>query len=236
MASIEDLKSRLISRGGLASANQFGVVLPSKVGSTKLSGAKNNNILCKSATLPGRQITTLDRQIGLYSEKIANGFLVEDVTLTFHLLNDYSVRKYFDAWMGAMVGHMTPAAPKEPEPPAEGEDAKPPAPKPLSRGAIGWKDDYVADIVIHQLKKPQVRVGFDLGPLDINLDMLGGTVYSVKLIDAFPTNVSTIQLSDDLDGLVEVTVTFSYTNWEPFKADKVGLFSADINLNFGGLI
>ena len=208
MASIEDLKSRLISRGGLASANQFGVVLPSKVGITKLSGAKNNNILCKSATLPGRQITTLDRQIGLYSEKIANGFLVEDVTLTFHLLNDYSVRKYFDKWLGAMVGHMTPTPPKEPKPPAEGEEAKPPAPKPLSRGAIGWKDDYVADIIIHQLKKPQVRVGFDLGPLDINLDLLGGTVYSVKLIDAFPTNVSTIQLSDDLDGLVEVTITF----------------------------
>jgi hypothetical protein len=214
MASIEDLKGKLISKGGLASANQFAVVLPGQVGGTKID-TRSASLLCKNVTMPGRQITTLDRQIGIHNEKVVNGFLVEDVNMTFHVLNDYGVKKYFDDWTGLMVGHASKGS--------------------VSHGAIGWKKDYVADITIHQLRKPQVRLGFDLGPLDINFDILGESIYTVKLLEAFPTNISTIQLSDELDGLVEVNATFAYTNWVVTKDERTGI-SADINFNFGGLI
>ena len=54
MAGIEDLKSRLISKNGMAMANQFSVELPTIVGSKniRLKGldARTANILCKSVT------------------------------------------------------------------------------------------------------------------------------------------------------------------------------------------
>jgi hypothetical protein len=221
MASIEDLKSKMISKGGMAVSNQFAVVLPGQVGGKegeKLD-TRDANILCKNVNLPGRQITTLNRSIGLYNHKVVNGFIVDDVTMTFRLMNDYGVRKYFDDWMNLMVGHSTRTEEQ----------------KKVMKGTVGWHDDYTADITIHQLRKPQVRVGFDLGPLDINFDILGESIYTVKLLDAFPTSMSTIQLSDDQDGMVDATVTFSYVNWVKVKDERFGI-TPDINFNFGGLI
>ena len=42
----------------------------------------------------------------------------------------------------------------------------------------------------------------------------GGTVYSVLLKDAFPTTIQAVDLSNDMDGLVQITAQVSYTNWE----------------------
>ena len=102
-------------------------------------------------------------------------------------------------------------------------------------GIVGYKNDYTHDIVIRQLKKPVARFGFDLGPLDINLDVLGKSIYSVKLLDAFPTSLNAIQLSSDQDQIVEFSVQFSYTNWEVVKNENDGLVPS-IGLNLGGLI
>jgi len=51
----------------------------------------------------------------------------------------------------------------------------------------------------------------------------GGSVYSVQLIDAFPTTVTSIDLNNELDGLVQVTAQFSYTRWKAID-DNQGLF------------
>jgi len=211
MADIEDLKSRLTKKNGIASTNQYKVVLPGFKGA---SSKKDLDLLCKEVNMPGKQILTADRQIGIYSEKMVNGFAVEDVSMTFYVLNDYGVKKWFDTWRGRMVGDSR-------------SDA--------GRGTVGYKKDYVEQIEIHQLRKPVARFGFDLGPLDIDFDVLGASIYSVKLIDAFPTTLSSIQLSNDADGLVEVNIQFSYTNWEVMK-DERSLLDLDINLNLGGLI
>jgi hypothetical protein len=37
--------------------------------------------------------------------------------------------------------------------------------------------------------------------------------YSIILDDAFPTSVNAIELSNELDGLIELNVQLSYTNW-----------------------
>ena len=206
MAGIEQLKSKLISKGGLATNNQFLVELPSMGG----VDGRTLNVLCKEVSLPGKQILTLDHAMGLYQEKIANGFAAEDVSMTFYVPNDYGPKKYFDEWRSKIV--------------KEGNNA-----------VVGYKKDYVKDIVIRQLKKPVARFGFDLGPLDFNLDVLGKSIYSVKLIEAFPTSLSAIQLSSDQDGLVEFNVQFSYTNWEVVKSGSDGL-EPSIGLNLGGLI
>jgi hypothetical protein len=207
MAGIEELKSKLISKGGLAMNNQFLVNLPSMGG----VDSRTMNVLCKEVSLPGRQILTLDRPIAMVQEKVANGFSTEDVSMTFYVTNDYAPKKYFDKWKSEIIV------------------------KKDDHLHVGYRDNYSRDIFIRQLKKPIARFGFDLGPLDFNLDVLGKSIYSVKLINAFPTSMSSIQLNSDQDQIVEFSVQFSYTDWEVIKNEKDGL-SPSIGLNLGGLI
>ncbi len=251
MAGIEQLKGSLISKNGMAFANQYSVELPTGVGPTqknKLSGLdmRTGNLLCKSVTMPGKQISTIDRQVGIYNEKIVNGFVVEDVTMTFYVLNDYGVKKYFDSWRKHMVGEISldsklpiPEEKKDGEPPtAEEVEAQERKEKEIKdghtmdKGAVGYKDDYSGVIKIHQLRKPIARVGFDLGPLSFDFDLLGASIYSVELIDAFPTAVNSIELSNEANGLVEMSVTFAYTNWRVVK-DERGL--ADFKISLGSI-
>ena len=208
MASIEDLKSKLVSKNGIAAANQYRVELP------RFGGASSRtlDVVCKEVNMPGKQVLTLDRQIGIFQEKIANGFATEEVTMVFHVLNDYGVKKWFDSWQKTIV-----------------------ADNGSMQGFVAYKNDYVKSIKIHQLRKPIARFGFDLGPLDINFDAFGSTIYSVELIEAFPTTLTSIALSNDPDGLVEVSITFSYTKWKTVK-DERSLIEADFNLNLGKYI
>ena len=62
----------------------------------------------------------------------------------------------------------------------------------------------------------------------------GGTVYSVDLIDAFPVNTSAIELNNELDGLVQLTVSFAYTNWKR-SSDTQGFINMDIDTPLGGI-
>ena len=208
MASIEDLKGKLTSKNGIAAANQYRVELP------RWSGASSRtlDVVCKEVNMPGKQILTLDRQMGIFQEKVANGFAIEEVTMVFHVLNDYGVKKWFDSWQKTIVGDYG-----------------------SGNGFVAYKKDYVKSIKIHQLRKPIARFGFDLGPLDINFDAFGSTIYSVELIEAFPTTLTSIALSNDPDGLVEVSITFSYTKWKKVK-DERSLLDLDLNINLGKYI
>lgn len=62
---------------------------------------------------------------------------------------------------------------------------------------VGYFNDYVKPVTIHQL------------------DKLGAPVYSVRLIDAYPSNVADIGFNNQLDAApVELTVTLTYVNFE----------------------
>ena len=254
MAGIEQLKGALISKNGIAVTNQYSVEMPTTVGinnKSKLSGLdpRDANILCKNVSMPGKQILTLDRQMGIFNEKVVNGFAVDDVSMTFYALNDYGIKKYFDSWRRVMIGEerLSDAALQSKEASTDTEQTPESIENekrkteelgntrnPLRKGTVAYKNDYVSPIKIHQLRKPIMRVGFDLGPLSIDFDLLGASIYSIELIDAFPTTISSIELSNDADGLVEVSVQFSYTNWRVIK-DERGLFSPKISLS-GGII
>ena len=208
MASIEDLKGKLTSKNGIAAANQYRVELPRFGGASP----RTLDVVCKEVNMPGKQILTLDRQMGIFQEKIANGFAIEEVTMVFHVLNDYGVKKWFDSWQKTIVGDYG-----------------------SGNGFVAYKKDYVKSIKIHQLRKPIARFGFDIGPFDINFDAFGSTIYSVELIEAFPTTLTSIALSNDPDGLVEVSITFSYTKWKKVK-DERSLLDLDLNINLGKYI
>jgi hypothetical protein len=206
MAGIEDLKSKIIMKNGMAMANQFAVTLPSL---TNDVSSREISVLCKSVDLPSKQMTSLDWNVGVFNEKVVSGFATEDITMSFHMLNDYGVKKYFDEWTKLMVDE--------------------------ERGNIAYKDQYQKSVKIYQMVKPQMRIGFDLGPLSIDFDLLGNSIYSVELEDAFPTTLGAITLSNDADQLVEFSVQMSYTKWKVVK-DERELLKPKLNLDLGSII
>jgi len=200
--SIEALKSKVVQSNGLARPNRFMIELP-RIGSV---GMDHMNVLCRAATMPGKQIATADRRIGMEFEKVAYGYAVDDVPMTFLMLNDYSVKKYFDAWRNAIIDENT--------------------------HQVGYKENYQAKVVIHQLSEgiPSFFIGanFKLGPISIkggkSINIPGiqmrNTVYSVELIDAFPTTIGQIDFNNEQDGIVEFNVVFSYTNWRRSRSSQ----------------
>ena len=206
MAGIEDLKSKIIMKNGMAMANQFAVTLPSL---TNDVSSREISVLCKSVDLPSKQMMSLDWNVGVFNEKVVSGFATEDISMSFHMLNDYGVKKYFDEWTKLMVDE--------------------------ERGNIAYKDQYQKSVKIYQMVKPQMRIGFDLGPLSIDFDLLGNSIYSVELEDAFPTTLGAITLSNDADQLVEFSVQMSYTKWKVVK-DERELLKPKLNLDLGSII
>ena len=126
MASIDDLKSLASVKLGFARPNNFLITLPARHG----VDGRELNILCSNTSLPGKQVLTTERRIGMEMQKIAYGYAVDDVSMTFYLMNDYGVKKYFDNWRSKVINENT-------------FDAQ-------------YKNEYVDDITIHQLRKPLV--------------------------------------------------------------------------------
>lgn len=219
MTSINQLKGMASSKLGFARPNQFLIELPrlgNKSGKGGILGdvigsfipsipgltpdrAPNPyelNVLCRSTGLPGKQILTTERKIGMVNEKIAYGYAVTDLNLTFYMLNDYSVKTYFDTWFESIIedGYTS-----------NGQK---------SAQIVRYKDEYAYPIKIHQLRKPQIGFSANLGPITANIGFGGGSVYSVELLEAFPTSINEITFTNDLDGIIEITVGISFTNWK----------------------
>lgn len=219
--SINQLKSMASGKLGFARSNQFAVQLPSEfagggllsaIASTIMTGQMGGgdlNILCSQATLPGKQVLVDERRIGMEYQKVASGYAVDDVSMTFYVLNDYGIKDYFDKWYGRTVLDDVSVAP--------------------------YKNEYARDVKILQLRRPITSKSFTIGPISIGADIGGGTAYAVQLIDAFPTSIQAIDLSNDLDGLVQLTVQLSYTNWKPASTGFLGgLIAPNFGVNLGG--
>ena len=101
MLNVNEFKSKISERGGLLDANRFKVILPEVEGSG-LSGL-DLNLLCISVDMPGRQITTQPRRIGIKEEKVADGFAVDDVNISFYMPADGSIKRYFETWAALVV-------------------------------------------------------------------------------------------------------------------------------------
>ena len=213
-ASIDRIKSTINQRGGIARPNNFLVELPSLPGFDRAND--NLNILCRSATIPSKQILTTDRRIGMEFEKVAYGYAVDDVSMSFLLTNDYYVRKYFDRWKNLIVS----------------EDKQ----------IVAYKENYQKPVVIHQLRNsiPSLAKSITIGDkvtgstlsnivnntISNTVNSIASTLqskssinatlstYSVELINAFPTTISQIDFNNEQDGILELTVAMSYTNFK----------------------
>lgn len=188
--SIDNLKSTISKRGGLAKSNRFQILFTPPQGSllsaagivgaltsggglkSMINDPRDISMLCENVTLPGRQITTVDYIAEKQSVKIPYAFINEDVTCTFLLTNDYYMKTLFDAWLEQVFD-------------TESYRAK-------------FKKDFTTDVVIQQLNEKNVPV------------------YGVRLENAFPTTVAGITLDNNSESAVQkINVTFSYDNYVP---------------------
>lgn len=229
---VDQLKGKINKGQGIARTNNFLVQLPILDYSSfnGLPQTEELNLLCTQVTLPGRQILTNERNIGLVREKVAYGYTHDDVTMTFLVLNNYGVKEYFEAWQNLTIKR-------------NGFDG---------RKEIGYASDYGKDVRIKQLKKgyalplfnqqlptatlpsiiknmlPSISLGnfgsIDLAQGEIDLDFIlnDSVVYECRLVGAFPTTLNAIELNNDLDGFVQLTIQLSYREWESSANSSFG--------------
>jgi len=185
MASIEEFKGLISQSGGMAVPNLYRVELPSINGMS----TRDLNLLCKATNLPGRQVMTNNRIIGAIDQKVAYSSVQDDVNMSFHVPNDYKMRKYFEDWQALAIDPNT--------------------------HEIGYLNEYAKTVKIHQLKKGIGLALFDNNFINIDLLSADKIVYTCELYEAFPTSVSAIELSDAQEnGTVELLVQLSYRKWK----------------------
>ena len=189
--SVDQLKGAL-SRG-IASPNLFRVYLPALPG---IVDTRTLNLLCKNVQLPGRQILTNERTIGMKQVKQAYAYAQDDISLTFHVTNDYNLKRYFETWQSLVVDPVT----KE----------------------LNYPDEYGFEVRIEQLEKGAafdlpVDINFNLGFLNIDIDIDlftdAKSVYTCVLQKAFPTTMNAIEFNNEQNGMVELNVQLSYKEW-----------------------
>lgn len=191
--NIDDLKSTVAKKGGLAPANRFNVIFtpPSQsllnlnveniLGSIISGGFSAGNlindprdisILCKSVSLPGRTLSTFEHQHDRQQNKYPYTFIDEDVTMTFHLTNDYYMRNMLEQWQSGIFN--------------------------TESYVTGFKNDYSVDVIIQQLNQKN------------------RPVYGVKLEKAYPVSYESITLDNSQESsVVEMSVTFAYDKFKP---------------------
>jgi hypothetical protein len=206
MSTIDTLKSVVGKRGGLAKANRFNVMFtpptqsllnlsPSAIigvlaggQSVKslISDPRDISLLCQGASIPGRQITTLDYQAEKQVVPIPYAVIDEDVTLKFLMTSDYYIKRMMDDWVSSIVN--------------------------LETYQVGYKKDFACDVIIQQL------------------DVENVPTYGVKLINAFPTSVTGIELDQAQESAaMELSVTMSYDRVEtqgPLRSALSGIGAA----------
>lgn len=235
MLGVDDFKAHIHSSGGLARSNLYMVELPPIEVPGVTMASYDLNIICKSTQLPGRQILTHERKIGVETVKVAYGFSVDDITLTFHVMNDYKIKKYFDAWMELSIENNSYGVGYHKN------YAKNMAVKQLRKGLSFpiWKNniDFLDDVpsnIKNRLKIPDIPglgetgnrrlneiIDLSQGEIDITLVGSDAIMYDCRLRDAFPTSVTSIDMGDgNANGLVELTVAISYTNWYNRKLEE----------------
>jgi hypothetical protein len=197
-----------LRKTGLANTNMFLVELTRPTGWDDQSVYINNDyrfamtdeelsnfaFFCEEANLPSTNILTSDDRIQSFLMKSPYQKEWGDLTLTFKCDSNMTQKKFFDHWLNMIVKTET--------------------------GDIGYKDRYATSIVVSMFKKSTNKdqqgsidpeTGVYLPPmLEPDQNVLA-KMYEFTLTEAFPTQVSDIQLSHSgQNELAKVQVTFSF--------------------------
>jgi|TARA_R110000851_G_scaffold227706_1_gene380514 hypothetical protein len=179
------------SKDGYARANRYEVMLNAPTGEKGTGKADLQNIFskvmqaakgdgtvrktglrCESISFPGRNLdTTPDSNIYGPTREIVSGFSFAEITGTFVCSSDMREKLFFETWQRLAFDPQS--------------------------WALGYYDDYVGSIDIHQL------------------DENDNKRYGVQLIEAFPKTIAEQSLGyGSNDTLHKISVTFSYRYWK----------------------
>lgn len=222
LGTIDEFKSLVSDGRGFAKSNLYYLKLPTVQGINPY----DFGLVCTSVTVPTRQLSAVERRIGMTSNQIVHGYVNPEVSATFRVLNDQKVRDYFQRWMDyinpqydtSVDGHFD----------------------------VSYPSTYQKYIHLYQLERgesfPLFNVNKDvrLGPININIDLdvdLGNQPkanYHWVLSQAFPRSFTSSELSDASGEISTITVEFSYKNWTGQKVkpgkNESSIFG-DLNLN-----
>ena len=124
--TVDQFKSMVTAHSGLARGNRFNIIITppnssllnldvSNILTSALSGSfklkslindpRDMALLCVSCSIPGLQIDSFtDQSSVIQDNKLPYGYTKEDVSCSFHLTNDYYVKKMFDKWQALVIG------------------------------------------------------------------------------------------------------------------------------------
>jgi hypothetical protein len=189
--NLEEFKNLASRSGGFARTNLFRVIFSPE------NAARELNLLCTNVSAPGRQILTNERIIGMTNKRVAYGYAVPEVTMTFITLSDYYSRNFFEEWQSNIIDQTNYTA--------------------------GYYKDFVKDIGIQGLRSggnvannlisgnfPAV---FKFIDEFVELNPEDEIAYSSTLIDAYPTSLTEMTFSNEADGIVTFSVSFVYKDW-----------------------
>jgi hypothetical protein len=219
---IDALKSTIGRRGGVARSNRFAVYMthPNKkqslvntdfsslIGnaarslinggsispSSFIDDPRDMYLLCESVNLPGRQITTTEHYTSMKAVKKPYGFLNEDVSMSFHLTNDYYAYKYMKGWMDLIIS-------------TEGDNGF----------YMNFKDNYTTDIIIQQMGNTDyipvhtVRL-INAYPITLN---------SIELNNGSENDITKVSVTFAYDNWEDMGLIDSYANLIGKGADLV---------------
>ena len=145
---IDDLEASISKHGGLAPSNRFNIIFTPPTVSlinlnpTNIIGNLINNsfswrdlindprdisLLCKTATLPSRNINTAVHTEHREEQKFVTGKQDGDITTVFYITNDMYIKTMFDGWMDHIFD-------------SDGYRAN-------------YKDDFTTDVTIQQVNR-----------------------------------------------------------------------------------
>lgn len=195
--NIEELKAVISNKGGLARTNLYFVQLPSLIGGIG-EDAYNVGLLCQQVSLPSLNLSSVERTIGVSQQKVVYGYNNPSVSMQFRVLNDHSVRRYFEQWQSSALNRY--------------DDIE-------GRYEVAYPDEYVKPVTITQLK-PGVSfpgIDIDLGIFDVDLDIATKfeKTYQWTLNRAYPLSVQNETFSDAASNEIStISVEFTYENFD----------------------
>jgi hypothetical protein len=191
---IDDMKSLIGKRGGIARGNRYGVQITHPLKNINMHSqvvlereyekipesifeiiqdGRDTYMLCSAVSLPGKRISTTEATHNHNLAKKPYSMATDEVSMTFLLTNDYYIKKYFDLWQELIVDSTH------------------------SHYKTRYKKEYTANVTIQALDSSEEhRVG-----------------YATMLENAYPIQISQVELGEGQEGLMEVTVTWEYDNW-----------------------
>lgn len=109
MASINDIKSLINKRGGLARPNRFMVDFSYLINLNiaPLDNLKDLNLLVDSISIPGRSINTFDYSIWNHPIKVPGGYDEDDIEIVFNVTRDYVSKVIMDSWFAKVINQWT---------------------------------------------------------------------------------------------------------------------------------